>query len=153
MSRISRKKQLLIKVQEPFYIHKTLSNGEEMTIMVAKYALPWKALTNVPLCDAVMRKISKVQKAFSDAHIDFNFDRENPAFVFDVSGKTVSHKEDIPNKTIGEKVAKAKALARACTICKAISLAAKEGLEEELNRNIDVLNVWYEKEKEIIRGI
>lgn len=153
MSKKSKRRQLIVKVQEPYFIHKTLDNSTEMTIMVGKYALPWRAITNVPLCDAVMAKIEKIKRAFHDAHIEFNFNRENPAFIFNVSGKTIRHDGDTPDPATGDKVARAKALNRACVISKAIANAAKEGLEEELNRTIDVLNAWREKEKRIVKGI
>lgn len=153
MSKKSKKKQLIVKVREPHFIHKTLEGGAEMTIMVGKYALPWKAITNVPICGPVVAKIEKVKKTFPDAHIEFNFNQENPAFIFNASGKTIRHDGDTPNKYIGDKVARAKVLCRACVISKAITLAAKEGLEEELNRTITVLDVWREKEKNVIKGV
>lgn len=152
MSKKSKKKQLIVQVREPYFIHKKLEEGTEMTIMVGTYALPWKAITNVPICHAVMTKVEKVQKAFSEAHIEFNFKQENPAFIFNVSGKTIRHEGDTPDPSIGNKVARAKALCKACSIGKAIALAAKEGLEEELNRTVEVLENWRRKEKNIIKG-
>ena len=153
MSKKSKKKQLIVKVREPYFIHKTLESGAEMTIMVGKYALPWKAITNVPICGPVMAKIEKVKKTFPDAHIEFNFRQENPAFIFNVSSKTIRHEGDTPDQSVGDKVARAKTLCRACVISKAIALAAKEGLEEELNRAIAVLDVWREKNKNVIKGV
>lgn len=153
MSKNSKKKQLIVEVKEPCFIHKTATNGNEMTIMVGRYALPWKAITNIPLCDAVLVKLNKVKKAFPDARIEFNFSRENPAFLFKSFGITTRHDEDKHDPFIGMRVAKAKAIARAIAISMAISKAIKVGLEEELNRTIDVLNVWRQKEKKIIKEI
>ena len=153
MSKNSKKKQLIVEIKEPCFIHKIAKNGNEMTIMVGRYALPWKAITNIPLCDAVLVKLNKVRKAFPDAHVEFNFNRENPAFLFKVSGITTRHEEDKYDPSIGMRVAKAKAVTRAIAVSIAISKAIKVGLEEEINRTIDVLNVWRQKEKKIIKEI
>lgn len=152
MSKTSKKNRLLVKMKDPFFIHKQVQDSD-LTFMIGHYALPWRAITNVPLCDAVIAKIDKVKKAFPEAHIEFNFNRENPAFLFRVTGRTKRSTSDENNPTIGEAVARAKATARACVISKAIIKAAIEGLEEELKRNLAVFQDWHMKEKNIVRGV
>lgn len=149
----NKKNRLLVRTKEPVFIHKEV-NGTDMTCMIGNYALPWRAITNVPLCDAVIAKIDKnVKTAFPKAHIEFNFQRENPAFLFRVTGRTYRSTTDTNNPSVGEAVARAKAVASACVICKAIIRAAIEGLEEELNRNLIIFKDWHEKEKGIVRGV
>jgi hypothetical protein len=148
----NRKSRLLVKVKDPFFIHKEV-NGTDMTFMIGYYALPWRAITNVPLCDAVVKKVEKLKKAFPDAHIDFNFNRENPAFLFRVVGKTKRCITDEHNADVGEVVARAKAMSQACVISKAIIREAMKGLEEELNRSFIIFKDWQEKERRIIKGV
>src|SRR5574344_1531682 len=80
-----KKKQLLVKLKAPYFIHKDVQ-GTNLTFFIADYALPWKEISDAPLCDAAITKINKVKKAFPEAHIEFNFQRENPAFLFKVVG-------------------------------------------------------------------
>lgn len=148
----NRKNKLLVKVKDPFFIHKEVK-GTDMTFMIGYYALPWRAITNVPLCDAVVKKVEKLKKAFPDAHIDFNFNRENPAFLFRVVGKTKRCITDEHNSDVGEVVARAKAMTQACVISKAIIREAMKGLEEELNRSFIIFKDWQEKERRIIKGV
>lgn len=148
----NKKSRLLVKVKDPFFIHKEV-NGTDMTFMIGYYALPWRAITNVPLCDAVVKRVEKLKKAFPDAHIDFNFNRENPAFLFRVVGKTKRCITDEHNVDVGEVVARAKAISQACVISKAIIREAMKGLEEELNRSFIIFKDWQEKERRIIRGV
>lgn len=153
MSKNSKKNRLLVKTKEPYFIHKQAQNTD-LTFMIGYYALPWRAVTNVPLCDAVIDKIDRnVKKAFPEAHITFNFNRENPAFLFRVVGRTQRSTTDENNPTVGEAVARAKATAKACVISKAIIKAAIAGLEEELKRNLTVFQDWHNKEKNIVRGV
>lgn len=147
-----KKNRLLVNVKKPFYIHKQVE-GEDVTFMIGYYALPWGAITNVPLCDSVLKKVEKLQKAFPKAHIEFNFQRENPAFLFRVVGRTKRHLTDKHDPAVGEAVARAKAMKEACIISKAIIRAAMNGLEEELKRSFNIFNDWQEKEKNIVRGI
>lgn len=148
----NKKKRLLVKVKAPYFIHKEVK-GTDLTFMIGEYALPWKEISDAPLCDAVIAKINKVKKAFPEAHIEFNFSRENPAFLFRVVGRTKRCPGDEQNQEIGDAVARAKATSRACVICKAIIRASIEGLEEELKRNLRIFDEWHEKERNLIRGI
>ena len=148
----NRKSRLLVKVKEPFFIHKQVDDSD-LTFMIGYYALPWRAITNVPLCDAVVKRVEKLKKAFPDAHIDFNFNRENPAFLFRVVGKTRRCTTDDHNPIVGEAAARAKALIQACVISKAIIKEAMKGLEEELNRSFIIFKDWQEKERRIIKGV
>lgn len=152
MTKFKKKKQILVKIGEPYFIHKE-AKGTDMTFMIGKYAIPWNGITNVPLCDAVITKIEKVRKCFPEAHIEFNFNRENPAFIFNVVGRTKRCINDKADKGIGETVAKAKATAKACVVAKAIIKAAMDGLEEELKRSFIVFDEWHDKEKRIVRGV
>lgn len=152
MSKNSKKNRLLVRVKEPFFIHKQTEDSD-LTFMIGHYALPWKALTNVPLCNAVIKKVEKVTKAFPDAHIEFNYNVENPAFLFRTTGRTKRSTTDEHNPVVGESVARAKAYSRACVIAKAIIRAAMDGLEEELKRSMVVFNDWHEKERKIVRGV
>jgi hypothetical protein len=121
--------------------------------MKGKYAVPWHSLTDISITERVLQKIGKLKKAFPDVSIDFNFNRENPAFIIGVSGKTVRHEGDAPDQVLGNKVARARAMARACVVGRHIALAAKEGLEEELSRSIDTFQARFEREKRIIKGV
>lgn len=141
-------KRILIQVKEPRYIHKKV-NGKDMTIMTCTYALPWEAITSVPLCEEVIKKVGKVRNAFKEAHIDFNCIPENPAFIFQTTGITVRHDNDSNNPIIGDRIAKAKAFSKACAISRAIIKAAKSGLEEDLLRADVTLKAWQEKENRI----
>jgi hypothetical protein len=155
----------LVEREKPCFIHKTIEVEErnensqniitkktELTFMIGKYALPWKSIApNIPLCDAVITKIEKVKKAFPKAHIEFNFNRENPAFLFNVVGRTQRHENDEPNQDVGDTVAMAKATARACAIAKAIIQASINGLEVDLKRNLKIFEEWNKKEKNIIK--
>lgn len=152
MSKSPKKRKLLVKVKGPYFIHKQAQDSD-LTFMIAQYALPWKEITNVPICEAVLNKVEKVKKAFPEAHIEFNFNIEHPAFIFNVVGRTKRSINDEPNQSIGDAVARAKAVAKACTISKAIIKAAIEGLEEDLRRNLVVFNDWRLKEKEIVKGV
>lgn len=147
-----KKKQLLVKLKAPYFIHKDVQ-GTNLTFCIAEYALPWKEISDAPLCDAVITKINKVKKAFPEAHIEFNFQRENPAFLFRVVGRTKICPGDEHNQDIGDAVARAKATSRACIVSKAIIKASIEGLEEELKRNLRIFEEWHEKEKSIVRGV
>ena len=147
-----KKKQLLVKIKTPYFIHKEYA-GNNLTFCIAEYALPWNKISDAPLCDAVITKITKVKKAFPDAHIEFNFNRENPAFLFKVIGRTKRCPGDEHNQDVGDAVARAKATSRACVISKAIIKAAIEGLEEELKKNLRIFEEWHEKEKSIVRGV
>jgi hypothetical protein len=149
-----KKKQLLVKTKEPFFIHKEVK-GTNLTFMIGEYALPWKAITNVPPCDAAINedRLKKLKKAFPDAHIEFNFNREAPAFLFRAIGRTKRCGGDEQNQSVGDAVARAKATARACVISKAIIKSAMSGLEEELKRNLRIFDEWREKEREIVKGV
>ena len=155
MSNKSKKKQLLVKTKEPYFIHKTLESGREMTIMVGTYGVPIRTLlggeTSISWI-AVDRVINELKKAFPDAHIKTDYIKDVACLVFNVSGKTVRHEGDAADQVLGDRVAKAKALAKACTIGKAFATGIKKNLEEGINRNIDIFDIWREKEKNIIRG-
>ena len=152
MNKPKKKKHLLVKNKTPYFIHKEVQ-GTNFTFMIGEFALPWKEISDAPLCDAVITKISKVKKAFPEAHIEFNFNRENPAFLFRVVGRTKRCPGDEQNQDIGDAVAIAKATSRACIISKAIIKAAIEGLEEELKRNLRIFEEWHEKERNLVKGI
>ena len=53
-----KKKQLLVKLKAPYFIHKDVQ-GTNLTFCIAEYALPWKEISDAPLCDAVITKINK----------------------------------------------------------------------------------------------
>ena len=55
--------------------------------------------------------------------------------------------------SLGDRVARARAMARACVVSRHIILAIKEGLEEELNRSAEIFKARFEKEKRIIKGV
>lgn len=148
----NKKNRLLVNVKKPFFIHKQV-DGTDLTLMIGYYALPWRVVTDVPLCDAVIKKVEKVKKAFPEAHIEFNFNRENPAFLFRVVGKTKRCTTDENIPAVGEVVARAKAMTQACVISKAIIKAAMNGLEEELNRSLIIFKDWQNKERNIVKGI
>lgn len=152
MSKSPKKRRPLVKTKEPYFIHKQTENSD-LTFMIAQYALPWNEITNVPLCSAVIAKVEKVKKAFPEAHIEFNFSHERPAFIFNVVGRTKRSINDTPNQSVGDAVARAKATAKACTISRAIIRAALEGLEEELKRNLIVFEDWRAKEKNLVKGV
>ena len=152
MSKSPRKRKMLVKIKEPYFIHKQAQDSD-LTFMIAQYALPWKEITNVPICEAVLIKVEKVKKAFPEAHIEFNFNIEHPAFIFNVVGRTKRSVNDEQNQSLGDAVARAKAVAKACTISKAIIRAAIEGLEEDLRRNLVVFNDWRAKEKNLVKGV
>lgn len=156
MSNKSKKKQLLAKVREPYFIHKTLESGREMTIMVGTYGVPIRALLGEYASIswiAVDGVINELKKAFPDAHIKADYIKDVAYLVFNVSGKTIRHEGDAADPVLGDRVAKAKALAKACTIGKAFAVGIKKSLEENINRNIDVFNVWHEKEKNVVKGV
>ena len=148
----NKKRKLLVKIKPPYFIHKEVQ-GTNLTFMIGEFALPWNEISDAPLCDAVLTKINKVKKAFPEAHIEFNFSRENPAFLFRAVGRTKRCPGDEHSQDIGDAVARAKATSKACVISKAIIRAAIEGLEEELKRNLRIFEEWHEKEKSIIRGV
>lgn len=153
-----KRKKFLVKVCEPQFIHYQATNKEtgkveDTTIMKGKYAVPWYSLTDIPITKRTLQKIEKLKKVFPDVSIDFNFNKENPAFIIDVSGKTIRHEGDAPNQVLGDKVARARAMAKACVVGRHIALAAREGLEEELNRSIDTFQARFEREKRIIKGV
>lgn len=153
-----KRKKFLVKVCEPQFIHYQAANKEtgkveDTTIMKGKYAVPWYSLTDIPITKRTLQKIEKLKKVFPDVSIDFNFNKENPAFIIGVSGKTIRHEGDAPNQVLGDKVARARAMAKACVVGRHIALAAKEGLEEELNRSIDTFQARFEREKRIIKGV
>ena len=152
MSKSPRKRKMLVKIKEPYFIHKQAQDSD-LTFMIAQYSLPWKEITNVPICEAVLIKVEKVKKAFPEAHIEFNFNIEHPAFIFNVVGRTKRSVNDEQNQSLGDAVARAKAVAKACTISKAIIRAAIEGLEEDLRRNLVVFNDWRAKEKNLVKGV
>ena len=87
------------------------------------------------------------QKAFQEAHIEYI--AGSPAFIFQTTGITVRHDNDVNDPMIGKRVAKAKAFNKACAISRAIIKAAKSGLEEELMRTDATLKAWQEKENKI----
>ena len=95
----------------------------------------------------------ELKKAFPDAHIEFNFNREAPAFLFRAIGRTKRCGGDEQNQSVGDAVARAKATARACVISKAIIKSAMSGLEEELKRNLRIFDEWREKERDIVKGV
>ena len=153
-----KRKKFLVKVCEPQFIHYQATNKEtgkveDTTIMKGKYAVPWYSLTDISITKRTLQKIEKLKKVFPDVSIDFNFNKENPAFIIGVSGKTIRHEGDAPNQVLGDKVARARAMAKACVVGRHIALAAKEGLEEELNRSIDTFQARFEREKRIIKGV
>lgn len=153
-----KRKKFLVKVCEPQFIHyqaanKETSKVEDTTIMKGKYAVPWYSLTDIPITKRTLQKIEKLKKVFPDVSIDFNFNKENPAFIIGVSGKTIRHEGDAPNQVLGDKVARARAMAKACVVGRHIALSAREGLEEELNRSIDTFQARFEREKRIIKGV
>ena len=153
-----KRRKFLVKVCEPQFIHYNATNKEtgkveDTTIMKGKYALPWRVITDVSVTERALQKVEKLKKLFPDVSIEFNFRKENPAFILGVSGKTVKHEGDEPNQSLGDRVARARAMARACVVSKHIAIAIKEGLEEELNRSIETFKARFEKEKRIIKGV
>jgi hypothetical protein len=138
--------RILMQVVEPKYIHKKV-NDRDMTIMTCTYVLRWEAITSIPMCEKVLKKVFKVKKAIQEAHIEYV--AGSPAFIFQTTGITVKHDNDVNDPMIGKRVAKAKAFNKACAISRAIIKAAKSGLEEELLRTDATLKAWQEKENKI----
>lgn len=153
-----KKRKFLVKVREPQFIHYKALNKEtgveeDTTIMKGKYALPWRAITDTSVTERALQKVDRLKKLFPDVTIEFNFNMENPAFILGVSGKTVRHNGDTPDQSVGDRVARARAMARACVVSRHICIAIKEGLEEELNRAAETFKARFEKEKRIIKGM
>ena len=153
-----RRKKFLVRVCEPQFVHYQATNKEtgkveDTTIMKGKYAIPWHSLTDIPITERALKKIEKLKKSFPDVSIEFNFNKANPAFILGVSGKTIRHEGDEPDQILGNKVARARAMARACVVGRHIALVAKESLEEELNRSIDTFQARFKREKRIIKGV
>ena len=155
---MSKKKKFLVKVCEPRFIHFTAPNKEnsvkeDVTIMKGKYALPWHTLTDTSITEKALDRIERYKKVFPDVTIEFNFNRENPAFILSVSGKAVRHDGDTPDWSIGDMVARARAMARACEVGRNIALEVKKGLIAELNGAAETFKARREREKKKIKGV
>jgi len=139
MSIYKKRTEILEKTREPRFIHK---EEEGLTIMNAQYAFPWRKVTSVPICEVVVKKVEKAMRAFPNAHVEFNFNREHPAFIFCVTSIAKCSEGDEYNHKLGRKAAKARNISQACVIARTIISAAKQGLEEELNGADYVLHTW-----------
>lgn len=155
---MSKKKKFLVKVCEPRFIHYTAPNkekgiDEDITIMEGKYALPWRTLTDTSITERALARVERLKRVFPDVSIEFNFIKENPAFILGVSGKATRHSGDTPNQSIGDMVARARAMAKACEVGRSIAVAVRDSLVAELNGAAATFKARREREKRNIKKV
>lgn len=127
-----RTSDLLAKTRDPFFVRaEKTDKHNEITVCVMSLAIPVRYLAPC-MSEDVLEAVLKVAKSFPESKLRFNFNREAPAFLFSVKGKTECRGNDTPNQKIGDAVALHKALARAFTITKRVVMAVKVVKAKEL---------------------
>lgn len=140
-----QKRNVLLHVKPPTYIRKEAKGGHnELTLAIIKCALPLRSIMyheELGIRPDAISYVLKEAKNLRGTGIEFNENFGDPIFFFTVKAKTERRGNDVPNQSLADKIALAKANRSACNVAKRIISSIAEYYTKEASHMSDIAKV------------
>lgn len=141
-----QKRPILVSINNPTFIRKEATEkNNEVTIVIMHMAIPLEHIFNgktLALSPSVLTAAAQVSSGFQDINLEFNNNIKAPAFTFQVKAKTERRGNDVPNQALADKIAVAKANAKACVIARRLLLRINKYYRGEMQRLDSIADVF-----------
>lgn len=133
-----KRNQLLIEDGNPLIFRQPANEKHnEITIAKIRFALRLDGMMDTDgitkkMIDLVSKKVASGYP--KETNISFNYNRQAPAFLFTIKGRTTRKSGDEPNQELADRIAVAKCRASAATIGRKIADAISLALTAEAQK-------------------